>query len=242
MIAILIPVKNAIETIERCLMSVENQTFFKSQKNHYSIYLVNNNSTDETIEQTKKFKNIIHLECHENGIVPTLNTGLFEIMNDKTIKYIARLDADDEWEVKKIEKQMQFLLSNEEYDICGTQIKMIKKNKNTTLPFQNSFYPTEDSEIKTWLYSKRNPLCHPSVIFNKRIFYKLGGYDENYRYAEDLDLWLRASRYFKFYNINDFLMNYTYDNRNNDYNQKQYNNSALAYNRTINIINNLNHI
>jgi GT2 family glycosyltransferase len=36
------------------------------------------------------------------------------------------------------------------------------------------------------------PIAHPSVIFKKTVFDRVGGYDESFKFAEDIDFWLRC--------------------------------------------------
>ena len=203
-IAVLIPVKNNASTIIRALNSVVNQTYFKNLKKEYVIYLVDDHSTDNLYETVKDLKNLVYLKNKHHGISAALNTGIFHIMNDDQIKYIARLDADDEWHLQKIEIQMNFLNQNPDVDVCGTGICLIGKT--------NVFYGVYDEkhdEIVNCIKDKNlNPFCHPSVIINKRIFYFCGVYNDLYLNAEDFDLWKRCMHFnCVFYNIKQCLMN-----------------------------------
>jgi len=208
-IGVLLPVRNGGKTIKRAIDSVINQTFFK--KNQYKIYLVDNMSSDNLIEEIKNYNHLVYIKSPHVGIGAALNAGLYKIQNDDEIEYVARMDQDDIWHLDKIEIQMNFLMQNKEVDICGTQMHFIKANENIILPFEYSEYPTDDTIIKQWLINGRNPIAHPSVIYKKYIFNFIGGYDDTYKYAEDLDLWLRCLSFCKFYNVNKVLVEYTYE-------------------------------
>lgn len=205
-IAVLIPVKNNASTIVRALNSVVNQTYFKNLKKEYVIYLVDDHSTDGLYDIVKDFDNLIYLKNKNHGLSSALNTAIFKIMNDDSIEYIARLDGDDEWLLNKIEIQMDFLEKNPDVDICGTGLILIGKT--------NVFYgvyPENNKDIYNYVKNlNRNPICHPSVILNKRIFYICGVYNDICLRAEDFDLWKRCVHFnCIFYNINQPLINVT---------------------------------
>jgi glycosyltransferase involved in cell wall biosynthesis len=226
-LAILLPVKDGANIILDCLNSIYHQTAFKKNTVDYEIILVDNNSTDNLKEKIKNLNNIKYLFCNIPGIVPTMNTGIYYIMNNSHFEYIARIDADDLWHETKIEKQLNFLLKNKDIDICGTQMHFISEN-NTIPPFQYTNYPLEDIEIKKFLINGMNPFGHSSIIYKKNIFLKFGGYDETYKYAEDFDLWLKCFSHYKFANLNECLVDYKFDRK---YGNTQNNNAYLAYKR-----------
>jgi len=230
-VAVLLPAKEINNDLNRAIASIISQSFFL--KNDYEIFLVDNSQSGDIFKKLERNAKTTILKCSQKGIVPALNTGIFEILNRKDIKYIARIDSDDEWLPQKLERQFEILLKDPEIKICGTQMRLIKKNENTVLPFENSFYPTESEGIKRWLYNGANPFCHPSVIYNKEIFKTIGVYDSNYKYAEDIDLWLRAAKYFKFANTSELLINYTFENKGETYNKIQQGNATLAFVRTM---------
>lgn len=227
-LAILLPVRNGAKTIKRAIDSIVNQTFFKNINNSYTIYLIDNMSSDNLKKEIQDYKNLIYTQSPYLGIGAALNAGLYKIQNDDSIEYIARLDQDDIWNLNKIEIQMDFLINNKNVDICGTQIHFNKANHSVKLPFEYSKYPTDDKTIKQWLLNGMNPLAHPSVIYKKYIFNFVGGYDDTYKYAEDLDLWLKCSKFCKFANIDEPLVEYTYERKSH---QDLQNRSAFLLNK-----------
>ena len=212
-LAILLPVRNGGKTIKRAIDSIENQTFFKNLKNTYKIYLVDNMSSDNLKTEIQGYKNLISFQSPYLGIGSALNAGLYKIQNDDSVEYVARMDQDDVWHLDKIETQMDFLMNNKHIDICGTQMHFNKANDSIELPFEYSEYPTDDKIIKEWLMNGMNPLGHSSVIYKKNIFNFVGGYDDTYKYAEDLDLWLKCLNSCNFANINKILVEYFYEKK-----------------------------
>lgn len=203
-IAILIPIKNRVSTLLKTLNSVVNQTYFKDFKNDYVIYLIDDNSTDGVLDVVKDIDKLKYIKNKHNGISSALNTGIFQIMNDDNIDYIARLDVDDEWYLNKIEIQMNFFEKNPCVDVCGTGICLLGK----TNVFYGVYDETHEEIVKCIKEKNLNPFCHPSVIVNKRIFYYCGLYNDLNLRAEDFDLWKRCLHFnCKFYNIKEILMN-----------------------------------
>lgn len=231
-IAVLIPVKNNANIVTRALDSVKNQTAFLSGVCNYEIILVDNDSSDNLKEVIKEYKQITYLFCKTPGIVAALNTGLFHIMNLPYIKYIARIDADDFWTDNKIEIQFSYMLKNTNIDICGTAIRFIRGNL-----FQEWKYHEKHDQIIADMNAGQNPIAHPSVIYKKDIFYKCGGYDETYKYNEDLDLWMRAAKHFTFHNMQDVLLYYSLEKKSDSYHMEQDDNAKKLYLRTLTLNN-----
>ena len=198
-VSILIPVKDCQETIAKSIGSVISQTY-----QNFEIILVDNNCQDDTIDialDIAKDK-IKVIKCFEPGIVPALNAGLQNCNYD----YIARQDGDDIWYPSKLEKQVEFLNSNKEIDILGTQIRLI--NTDGQVVDEGFRYPLQNQLIKSWLLTGRNAIAHPSVVFRKRILLRVAGYDDTYPVAEDHHMWLRCIRWFNFANLPETLVDY----------------------------------
>ena len=208
------PARNSAKTIKKSLDSIVYQTFFQNSNNTYDIYLIDNMSDDElrsestTRQYLQDYKNIIYMQCDVLGIGPPLNTGIFSIMQDKEIEYIFRLDPDDEWLPDKVQLQTDFLSKNRDVDICGTGMNFVDLDGNL---LQKVLYWENDTDIKQALLNGCNPMAHPSVAYKKKIFLFCGGYNQFYEGAEDLDLWIRCSKKFKFYNIQKPLVNYSFN-------------------------------
>lgn len=229
-LAILIPVKNNANIVARALDSVVNQTAFLNGTFKYEIFLVDNDSSDNLKEVVSKYKNLTYLFCKTPGIVAALNTGVFHIMNLPHIKYIARIDADDMWLLNKIEIQFSYMLENSTIDICGTAIRFITGNV-----FREWHYGEKHDQIIDDLQIGQNPIAHPSVIYKKNIFYKCGGYDETYKYNEDLDLWMRASKHFIFHNMQEVLLYYSHEKKTDAYHTEQDDNAKKLQIRNLSI-------
>lgn len=209
-VAVIIPLHNSEKTVARSLESVlSQQTNFG-----FEIHCVINNCTDNTVSIVEKAfsakTNNSVVKCHMAfcdipGIVPALNCGLFSIGND--VEYVARQDGDDWWYPGKLQKQFEFLESNKDVSILGTQIRLVKPETFEYIATSNN--PLFDEECREWFYSSRNPIAHPSVMFRRNILFRTGGYSDLLPVCEDYWMWLNASRYFNFANLDEVLVDYT---------------------------------
>ena len=228
-IAILIPVRNGAHCIKTAIESVYKQTIFTSKQWDFRIILVDNNSTDNLKEVISIYDKITYLFCSIAGVVPARNTAVHHILNNENYQYIAMIDADDEWLPEKLEKQLPFLIQN---DICGTGMRFLKGDK-----YFNVIYPQTNEQIKQAFIKGNNPFGNSSVILKSQVFKICGGYDLTYKYCEDLDFFLRAFPHFKMYNVPEILVNYNFNDKNENYLQEQRMNTSLIYLRTLTLIN-----
>src|SRR3989338_10283894 len=68
-------------------------------------------------------------------------------------------------------------------------------------------YPESSGELKACLF-KYSPFAHPVVMFRKKIFEEVGGYNPKYSPTEDLDLWFRMWMKHEFRSVPKLLLRY----------------------------------
>jgi glycosyltransferase involved in cell wall biosynthesis len=101
---------------------------------------------------------------------------------------IARMDGDDISSLDRLEHQVAFMLANPEVSVVGTCYEIINQ-QNCSIRRVN--LPQSNQAIRRYLLFS-NPLCHPSVLFRKKVVYEAGGYLGG-GHAEDYDLWSRLA-------------------------------------------------
>jgi len=147
--------------------------------------------------------NIVHYQ-ENRGMAAVLN-DLLALAFSEGYEFIARMDADDISLPERIEKQMLFLEQNPEIDVVGGANQRIDANDKLLDRFVYSPLTPEDC-YKT--FSRRTPLCHPSVLFRKRYFDKAGCmYRPEYRNSQDVMLWYDGlMKGVKMANIQDVIL------------------------------------
>lgn len=192
MISVIIPVYNAEESIVRALESVKNQT----SKEAFEIITVNDGSTDQSKNIIENYReenpalSIIVIHQENRGVSAARNAA----MKMATGAYIAFLDADDEWLPEKTEEQMRFLQSKDfNIDFLATR----RVNHQLLFPYK----PNDNSlaEITFRKLMFRNEAQPSTVIFTKKILSNTGFFDDEQKYAEDLNFWLKISEQHKMF-------------------------------------------
>ena len=107
--SVIISAYNIEDYIQRAINSVLNQDF-----TDYELIVINDCSTDNTLEKIRQYKNIKIINNKKNmGLGAVRNIG---IKNAKG-KYIIHLDGDDTMYDKYVLKKIDKLIGEEEYDI-----------------------------------------------------------------------------------------------------------------------------
>lgn len=140
---------------------------------------------------------IIRLE-ENRGLANALNVGI----KNSSFPLIARMDSDDICFNDRFEKQIK-VLNEKKLDIVGGQI--IEFGKDITDVISKRIVPCEHSEIVK-LLKFRSPFSHPTILFKKKVFDTLEGYDSSI-FPEDYDFFVRAYlEQFKFGNVPDEVL------------------------------------
>lgn len=197
-ISVIMPNYNAEKFLTEAIESVLKQTF-----TDFEFIIIDDCSTDKSWEIiqnfAKKDKRIIAIRNEKNlKICKTLNKWL-EIAR---WEYIARMDSDDISLPERFAKQLKFLEENKEIGIVGSDIVIIDEKWEK---IQEKKYPKIDIKNEIWM---RNPFCHPVTLIRKQCFDDFGGYDDEFVYAEDLELWVRFGQKYNFANIWEILLKY----------------------------------
>lgn len=185
-VSVLMPVKNASETILDAIESVSDQ-----EGVDFEIIVVDDGCDLETraclSELSSRYSRIKLITNGGEGIAAALNTGIMYCRGE----YIARMDADDIMLPERLKNQVAFLEANPETGLISGLIKY--ESDECTKGYQ--FYCDQLNEIieaEDILFSRfvESPVAHPSVMFRKELVEKYGGYSEEC-VPEDYEMWLR---------------------------------------------------
>lgn|SRR5574344_48939 len=184
-ISVIIPAYNASSTIDETIKSVLNQTI-----TNIELIVIDDNSSDNTLEVLKKYKNIKVLKNKKRlGPALTRNRGI-EI---STGSFIAFIDADDIWDKYKLERQLP-LAHNHSFTYTGYKYSTGKRVK---VP----------SHITYHKLLKNTTIFTSTVIFNMDLLSKEDIYMPNIG-AEDTGCWLKVLKKCDAYGLDSVLATY----------------------------------
>ena len=197
LVSIVIPVYNASKYICDTIDSILNQTY-----DNYEIILVNDCSSDNSIELIKKYedKRIKLINNKENsGAAISRNNGI------KTAKgrFICFLDADDLWEKEKLEKQVKFMLDNNiAFSFTGYEFA-----DSDGKPNGKKVYVPSKINYKKAL--KNTTIWTSTVMFDMTKLNKEDIYMPNVRRGQDTATWWKVLKKVNYaYGLNEILSYY----------------------------------
>ncbi len=193
LVSIIIPVYNGSEYVKEAIDSALNQTYVNKE-----ILLINDGSCDKgkTEEIALSYGNKIRYFFKENGGVSSaLNLGIREMRGE----YFSWLSHDDVYDSKKVEKQVDDVLKLQSkgeavsdilfyclgslMDANGKTIRSVGKG------FKEGLYSGPDALQKMF---KGHMFGGCAFLIPKQMFDRIGGFDEDMRYMQDVFMWEKA--------------------------------------------------
>lgn len=187
-LSVVMSVFNGGDELYKSIESILVQTF-----SDFEFIIINDGSFDNTAEileaYTKKDNRIKVHSQNNKGLSNSLNYAV----SIAGSPIIARQDADDTSLPERFEKQIIYLSANPSLSLIGTGFIERSKWDNFSRKHLNKFSPAQCRKNMI----KGNFMCHSSIMFRKRVFEEVGGYNKDYCFAEDYKL------YFDFLKISD---------------------------------------
>ena len=185
--------------IDECINSILNQTI-----KNFSFYEVNYNGENNSVipsscEYEKKFYSL-KLKNHGDAMNFILNKTV-----EDNCDIIFNVNLDDIYHPQRFKKQIKEI--NNGYDIVSNDfcyIREINESEDEIFHYKNI---CQYGDISLNLKNNHNIIAHPSVCYSKN-FIQNNKYNIDLLPCEDLDLWKRTCDKYKFYIINEVLLNY----------------------------------
>jgi glycosyltransferase involved in cell wall biosynthesis len=177
-VSCIIAVYNGDSYLHEAIESVLSQTY-----SNMELIVVNDGSTDRTAEVIGRYGGRIRALHQENrGVSVARNRGV----EMSTGELLCFLDADDVFDVRKTEVQVDVLQADPQLDLCDCH----------SLNFWSPDIPPEvlcrDSRYVQPFWREPAPGHIISWLFRRRLWDRVGGFALDLRYAEDVDWFSRA--------------------------------------------------
>ncbi|MDA3810253.1 MAG: glycosyltransferase [Spirochaetaceae bacterium] len=184
LVSVIIPVYNRENMICDAVESVLNQTY-----EQYEIIVADDGSTDNTISQLKKYSHLASFHClklNHSGFPGKVRNQAVELAKGK---WIAFLDSDDLWMPEKLEKQLDYLETHQNSKIIHTLEKWVRNGKTIS---QSHRKHQKEGDLFNISLGKCE-IGPSTVVMEKSLFLKSGGFREDLEICEDYDLWLKIT-------------------------------------------------
>lgn len=200
LISVVMPTYNAENYLREAIESIIAQTYC-----NFELLVIDDVSRDQTREIVMEYaeadRRIKLIDGPQKGIAAALNYGISLAAG----VYVARMDADDIALPERLEKQVAAMENDDELGVCMTQILALRGSELIEAAVCREEY--EEILCDTMF---NNNICHPTVMFRKKVL------DQGWRYqehilAEDYDMWTRMLPKVKFKALSDILLYYRID-------------------------------
>jgi glycosyltransferase involved in cell wall biosynthesis len=174
-ISVVVTTYNRPDLLKKCLISV-----FQQSKKPFEIILINNFPKPIKINDNKNLVKVYNLPCNV-GIANGRNIGATLAKGD----YLAFLDDDDLWPKSYIKRSENYIINHSPKILLS---KIYVKDNSRLKLFKD---PSGKINLKNILLM--NPgITGSNIIINKKIFFKLNGYDPNLIPSEDKSICIDA--------------------------------------------------
>ena len=174
MISVIMSVYNATDSLEKSIDSILNQTY-----EDFEFLICNDASTDDTSKIVMNYqKKDPRIKLFNNKKNIGLTRSLNYLLMQSSGEFIERQDGDDESIENRFQTQID-VLNNLNLDFCTA--RAFKDNGKIT--------PKLKQLISYKLLIKYlNPFIHGTLMIKSQTLRNIGGYDENFYYAQDYKL------------------------------------------------------
>ncbi len=215
LVSIIIPTYNSKKFVKKTIESVFNQTY-----KHFEVIIVDDCSTDGTVEYVKNLMSkiqdrsiklkikIIKTKKNSGTVAHPRNIGIKACSGD----LICFLDSDDNWEKNKLAAQVKNYQNNKTVHFTAAKYFNFKgKKSNFILNYLRKFFQffitNKVNNFGYFWFYIYNPVIVSSVLLHKNILKNIS-FDENINSREDYDMWIRLrKKNFKFYYNSSFEVN-----------------------------------
>jgi len=214
LVSIIVPVFNGEKYLRESLDSIVNQTYPRLE-----IVVMDDASTDSTPEIIASYGDKVrHVRQPQNkGQFGNVNDGIAFAAG----KYTAIYHADDVYDSKIVEREVEFLETHAEvgavfcYDIFINAEG--REYNRLTIPreLQNKSILDYQTVLNAVLKYKNRFLPTPGAMVRSSIYKKLGTFrGAEFQIASDLEMWLRIARKYEIGILHEYLFSYRHGHEN----------------------------
>jgi glycosyltransferase involved in cell wall biosynthesis len=185
-VSVLLPVRDAEATVARAVRDVLAQTLGTLE-----LIVVDDGSRDGSAAELAAIDDprLKLIRTEARGVVHAANLAL----SHATAPYIARMDADDECDPRRLDLSVKALEADPALAGVGTQVEIFRDDVPVSPNLQAHQRWLNSLTTPERLFADRfveSPLCNPSLMLRREAFALSGGWHDG-DFPEDWDLLLR---------------------------------------------------
>jgi len=218
LVSICIPTYNRPDFLLKALDSCFKQTY-----KNYEIVITDNSSDNRTKQAILALKNN-KIRYYKNSH----NIGSFKNLQKTASlakgKYIKFLLDDDLLHPECLKRMVSVMENYPSVGVVMAPLDIVDSQGNKTKPifylvrkmpylykYLNRDTLVKKEKILDDFLTKVYPCCVPTgIMFRKKTFDDIGGFDENFQYITDLEICMRFAKHCDFYYIDQFLSSWRY--------------------------------
>jgi len=196
-VSVIIPTFNCAQYIATAVDSVLAQ-----ETVDFEVLVVDDGSTDATGEILERYgARIQYLYQPNSGVSVARNRGLAASRG----RYVAFLDSDDAWHRNKLERQLQALENSPGAAACYSAFLVTDSHLSPLYVHRGKPH----TSVLEDLLLRGNWVSTPSTVLCERaLFSKVGGFDPELSLCADWDMWLRLAAVTEFVYVDEPLASY----------------------------------
>lgn len=193
-ISVVLPTYNRANTIKKSIDSILGQSF-----KDFELIIIDDGSTDNTKNLIEEYKDnrIKYFYQKNSGACSARNYGIKMAQGD----YIAFIDSDDIWHEDKLQKQYN-VISKYDVDVVFCKMRQHNINSDSTKIIPKEIVEGMQDKLKYFIGIGTQTLLVKKDVFSSVMF------DPLMPRFQDLDWLVRTHNKYKFYCIDEVLVDY----------------------------------
>jgi len=200
-ISVIMAVKNGERWLKPAVQSILKQTV-----TNFEFLVIDDGSSDNTKNILNNFaKNderiLVYTNISSQGLPACLNS-LIKLSRGT---YIARMDADDVAHPNRLKVQMSYMEKHKSIEVCFSRVNIILDSNEILC----TKWSPRSVRTAILLLPYINYFVHPTVFARRKVYLEDGFYNENFKKAQDWELWQRLRvRRVRFEILSEVLLDY----------------------------------
>jgi len=184
LVSIIMNCHNGEKYLNESLKSIFNQSY-----KNWELIFYDNCSDDKSFEILNKYKKDKRVKYFKSNKFLSLYGARNKAIEKATGEYVTFLDTDDLWVEDKLEKQINFLKDNNNFEIAYSNYKVLDEKKKIESLKYNKLLPS--GKITNDLL-KRYTIGILTVIIKKKLF-EIIKFKDEYNIIGDFDFFIKLS-------------------------------------------------